>query len=68
MAKCSLMMSRNACNNKFGEIGDLTKFRRKDLDLRQRAKEGGIRKAANLTKAAIFTFIVTITLGRSLES
>ena len=59
------MMSRNACNNKFGEIGDLTKFRRKDLDLRQRAKEGGIRKAANLTK---FTFIVTISLGRSLES
>ena len=28
----------------------MTKFLRKDLDLRERAKEGGIRKAANLTK------------------
>ena len=39
-------------NGEFGEIGDWTKFRRKDLDLRKRAKERGIRKAANLTKTA----------------
>ena len=37
-------------NGEFGDIGDLTKVRRKDLDLRKRAKEGGISKAANLTK------------------
>ena len=39
-------------NGEFGEIGNLTKFRQKDLDLRKRAKEGGIREAANLTKTA----------------
>ena len=39
-------------NGEFGEIGDLTKFRQKDLDLRERAKEGGVGRAANLTKTA----------------
>ena len=39
-------------NGELGEIGDLTKVCRKHLDLRERAKEGGIRKAANLTKTA----------------
>ena len=39
-------------NGEIGKIGDLTKFRRKDLYLRERAKEGGIRKAVNLTKTA----------------
>ena len=37
-------------NGKFGEIGHLMKFRQKDLDLRLRVKEGGIRKVMNFTK------------------
>ena len=39
-------------SGKFGKIGNLTKIRRKDLDLREQAKEGGIRIAPNLTKTA----------------
>ena len=37
-------------NGKLGEIGNLMKFCRKDLDLREQAKDGGIKKVENLTK------------------
>ena len=36
----SILMKGNK-TNKFGEIGDLMKFHRNDLDLRERAKGGG---------------------------
>ena len=42
--------------NRFAEIGDLMKFRQKDLDLRERAKEGVSGRQRSCRKRQIWQF------------
>ena len=47
--------------DKFGKIGDLTKARRKDLDLREQVKEGGYQESSEFDENGEFGEIGDLT-------